>query len=246
MKTYIKPILVTLALLGLSCLWTVWQPVTIDLHVLHSFFEIFGVTYAIIVGFALFMVSENYNSFKRRLHAEVDDLQDLRDYLMYVDGQDELVREIKANIRKYVEHVLNVEWPAMMGRNHVEMDTPEEMYAVMRSVNKIQRTNESDLIALERLIATIASITTHRMERLHAAHEKLPSPFRYLVMTLSVFLLFAFSLMPIPSLGERLLLGSLVTVSSILIVHVILDIADPFTGFWRVEPDSLRTLLKRL
>jgi len=243
---YIKTVVVTLVVMGLSCLWTVWQPVVVDLDVLQGFFEIFGVAYAIIMGFAMFLVSDNYNTFKRRIHGEIDDLQDLRDYLIYVDGQDELVEEIKGNIRKYVEEVLNKEWPAMTGHNHVEMDTPEEMYAVMRSVNKIRRTNESDAVALERLIATIASITTHRMERLHAAHEKLPSPFRQLILILSVFLLFAFSLMPVPHLPERLLLGSLMTLSTVLIVTVIFDMADPFKGFWRIEPDAFRSLLKRL
>lgn len=48
----------------------------------------FGCTYAIIVGFAMFLVSENFGNFKRRVHAEIDDLQDLRDYLVYVDNQD--------------------------------------------------------------------------------------------------------------------------------------------------------------
>lgn len=184
LSMYLKTVLVALAVMALSSLWTLWQPITIGLDVLQCFFEIFGVVYAIIVGFAMLLVSENYKAFKQHLHAETDDLQDLRDYLLYVDGQDQLVKEIKVNIRKYVEEILNDEWPAMMGDKQVEMDTPKQLYAVMLSVNRIQRTNESDAVALERLIATIASITTHRMERLHAAHEKLPSPFRYLIMIL--------------------------------------------------------------
>ena len=134
----------------------------------------------------------------------------------------------------------------MRGHTQVEMDTPEEVYAIMRSVNKIRRTNESDGVALERLVATIASITTHRMERLHAAHEKLPSPFRQLILILSVCLLFAFSLMPIPSLVGRLVLGSLLTLNTVLIVFVIYDIADPFRGVWQIEPDGFQSLLERI
>ena len=243
---YIRNTLVTLAIMGASCLWTVFQPVSVDLNVLQCFFEIFGVVYAIIVGFAMLIVSDNYSLFKQRLHAEIDDLQDLRDYLMYVDNQDGVVKEIRANIKKYVELVLEKEWPEMTGKGEVEMDTPEEMYAIMRGINKIRRTNESDGVALEKLISTVASITTHRMERLHAGREKLPPPLRYLILILSAIILFAFSLIPVTYLAASILLGSLLTLSIVLIVFVIFDIADPFRGVWRIGPDQFDDLRKRL
>jgi hypothetical protein len=246
MKTHLKTVLLTLAVLGLSCLWTIWQPLKIDMDIMHTFFEVFGVTYAIIVGFALYLVSESFDAFRRTVNAEVDDLQDLRDYLVYVDRQDELVEEIKGKIRKYVEHVLDKEWPAMAAGQHVEMDTPAVVYDIMRSINKIRRTNDSDLVALEKLISTMASITTHRMERLNAAQERLPGPFRQLILILSGFLILTFSMMPRPVLTERLLLGGLVTLTSVLIILVIFDMADPFRGLWQVEPGLFRTLLEKL
>lgn len=249
MKIYLKTILVVIVVSTLNfalvqCHWSVK-----DQNILEIFFALFGVLYAIIMGFAIYVVLNDYNEIRRYIHAEVNELQDLRDYLMWVDNQEDVVKEIKEKIKGYIRFIVGHDWPVMEKGSKIDpddMDTPVEVYELMKSVNKIKPTNESDVSALNRLIETIASLNNYRTDRLISSQEKLPPLIKHIIVMLSLFLMLTFTLIPVESFRVNMLLNSLNTFGIALIYFVIEDLDYPFGGVWVISSDPYQKLLQRL
>ena len=193
MKINHRIIIAGLGLLGLSYLLVTFPLGRIEESVLEVFFGVFGVIYAIVAGFIILVLLENYSAIKAHIWAEVNTLQDLRDYLVYVDNQDTLVAEIKGAIKAYVESIIDKEWPQMINASQVDMDTSAEIYEIMQCINKLEVTNRSDSVALSKLIDTVGEITTHRTNRLYASGEKLPFLLMLFIIILSILVIFIFT-----------------------------------------------------
>lgn len=238
--------LVVLCILAFNYLLALHPTLTLNVNLLEIFFNLFGILYAIIIGFAIYVVLNNYNEIKYYMSNEINELQDLRDYLMYVDGQEETKKGIKKNIKRYVESVIHQEWTAMSLGKEVDIDTPAELYDVMVAVNKIEPANASDNVALDKLIGSISAITTYRTNRLNASIEKLPPLLRHLILILSVFIVFTFTLIPIDNFWVNMGLNGLNSFGIALIYFVIIDLDYPFGGVWCITPKPFEDFLKKL
>lgn len=235
-----------LGILGLGYLLITYPLWRIEGAILEVFFGVFGVMYAIVAGFIILVLLENYNAIKAHIWAEVNTLQDLRDYLVYVDNQDDVVDEIKEAIKSYVESVIQQEWTEMVSASQVDMDTSAEIYEVMKRINKIEVTNRSDAVALGKLIDTVGEITTHRTNRLYSSGEKLPVLLKLFIIILSVLVVFIFTLLPIQEAIIRFLLNGVNIFAVVYIYIIIWDLNRPFKGVWGIDNEPYRDLLARL
>ncbi len=246
MKVYLKTIFVVILILILNYFLTLYPLVTIKIETLEIFFNLFGVIYAIIVGFAIYVVLNNYNEIKQYMNCEINELQDLRDYLLYVDEQEEVKKTILEKIKQYAQSVVQKEWVAMSEYKEVDFDTPPEIYEIIKNVNKIKPANESDSIALSRLIETLSHITTYRTNRLTASVDKLPSLLKHLILMLSGVIVFAFTMLPMENIWVNMSLNAVNAFGIALIYFVILDLDYPFSGVWSLQPKPFEDFLKRL
>ncbi|MCA8996423.1 MAG: DUF4239 domain-containing protein [Planctomycetaceae bacterium] len=222
------------------------QPWTIDPGTMEVFFGVFGMIYAIVVGFVILVLLENYNALKVHIWEEVNALQDLRDCLVYVDDQPESVLAVRGATKRYVESVLDEEWKEMSGTGPADLDTSPQLYCMMKNVHKVQVANQSDAVALGKLIDTIGEITTHRTNRLAACRERLPFLLMFYINVLSVLVVFLFSLLAIESLAARVLLNGVNLFAVGFMYLVIWDLNHPFQGFWSIDDGPYRSLIARI
>ena len=246
MQTYLKTALAILLIAGMGFLLLIKIPWTVDGGTLEVFFGVFGVVYAIVVGFALFVVMDNYSSIRNHINSEINALQDLRDFLVYVDDNDEVVAELKSKIKTYVESVVHKEWSEMRSAHEIDLDTSPELYDIMISINRIEPTNQSDFVSLEMLMETMAQITTHRTNRLGASCDKLPPLLNPLLILLSMIVVFVFTLLPIKDELVRFVLNGANIFALCFIYVVIADLNNPFKGFFSIDNQSYQDLLKKL
>lgn len=246
MKVYAKTIVAMLCILAFNYLISLHPALAIDANLLQIFFNLFAMIYAIIAGFAIYSVLNNYNEIKYHMNNEVNALQCLRDYLMYVDHQEDVKKDVVAKIRDYVDAVIDKEWRAMQECRKTDMDTPRELYQLMAAVNTIQPANDSDNIALGRLIANISDITTQRTNRLAASLEKLPTLMHHLILTLSLFIMFTFTFIPTSSFYINMALNALNSFGIAFIYFMIVDLDYPFSGVWSITPEPFMELRKKL
>lgn len=231
--------------------------VRIPSDVLEVFFGLFGGCYAIIVGFVIFMAIDSFYQVKRLVAAEVNALQDLRDFLLFVDPDpddpSDTNRAARDSVRSalvgYLQHVVHTDWPAMVaGKRQTASfrDTPPAMIQLMQAVNRIRVGNASDEVALTLMVQTLAQITTYRTDRLAAAGSRLPPALRQLLLWLSLVAVVVFSFFGIESVVVQTSLNAAISFSIAFIYHIVMDLNDPFSGNWSIEKDDFVDLLGRL
>jgi len=246
MKINHSIIITGLLVLGLNYLLITYPLWHVEESTLEIFFSIFSIIYAIVAGFIIMVLLENYNAINGHIWSEINALQDLRDYLIYVDNQNDIVDEIKENIKMYAESIIEKEWPQMMSSNKVDMDTSAEVYAIMKSINKIEVTNRSDVVALSKLIDTVGNITTHRTNRLYSCGEKLPFLLTLFIIISSILVVFIFTLLPIQDTIIRFLLNGINIFAVVFIYMIIWDLSHPFKGTWSINNEPYRDFLIRV
>lgn len=210
------------------------------------FFSILGTIYAVMSGFVMLVVLDNYTKIKDHLAEEVNSLQDLRDFLLYVDNQEEAVQNVKDKLKIYVDSLVNKEWTSMMKREKVHVDTSDEIYTLMSSIHKLNISNESDQVALAKLIDVVGRVTTLRTERLTACSEALPRSLLHVMLLLSWAVIIVFMLVPVGSFSMIVALNGFVAFVVTMIYGMIQDLNNPFKGSWRLKADLFVDLQKNL
>ena len=241
---YIKTLFVMLLILAGGYGLSLGQWKAVDISILETFFGAFGTIYAIVIGFVIFQVLDYYNQLKSHISSEINAIQNLRDFLAFIDDHDPEVKETLERIDDYVASIIDEEWPNMLAEEKTNMDTSDALYQVIKSVNGIEPQNQSDLVALEKLIQTISEISTHRTHRLKESRtNRLPPLLKQLVIILSSFIILAFTFLPLEDMVVKVIFTSAMTFAVTLIYFVILDLDSAYTGSWAVTNDRYKELL---
>lgn len=252
MMIYIRAIFITLAaIVGSSIIHSypldfLPIPENSDTGGFEIFFTILGTIYAIMAGFVMLVVLDNYTKIKDHLADEVNSLQDLRDYLLYLDNQEERVQDIKDKIKTYVDSLIAIEWPSMVKKQKIHVDTSPEIYQIMSSIHNVNIDNPTDRIALGKLIDVIGRVTTLRTDRLTACSEALPRSLMQIMQILSAAVIFVFMLVPLGSFPMIVSLNGLIAFVVVMIYGMIQDLNNPFRGSWSVTPELFVDLQKNL
>ena len=67
----------------------------------EEFYSVFGMIYAIVSGFLLVEVLNRFNKLSEVVEAELNAISDVRDFLLYVDGQEDIKRSVKKELQEY-------------------------------------------------------------------------------------------------------------------------------------------------
>lgn len=211
------------------------------------FFAVFGIIYAIIVGFLLVEVLRRYYNMKATIERELNAIEDTRDFLVYLDENQEAERDIRKSLLDYVNSVVSREWAWMEDWSEIsDSDTSPELYQVMEAVHKIRITNESDNIALSAIIDKVSKLTEYRTERLDLSDEHLSPALRFLILFMSIVLVVSFALMAVESVWIHAFMVFSNVIAINLLYLVITDLNHPFEGLWNIRDTSFRRVAARL
>ena len=206
----------------------------------EEFYSVFGMIYAIVSGFLLVEVLNRFNKLSEVVEAELNAISDVRDFLLYVDGQEDIKQSVKKELQEYVHSVATVEWSTMNDDYAVlNSDTSKELYDVMHAVNKVKVNNESDREALHFLISEMSSITSLRTERISIANQQLPPRLKHLLVYMSVVLVAAFVINAGMEPWIHCFMVGSITACVHLLYIVIADLNTPFTGLWTISVSPL-------
>ncbi|TNE47382.1 MAG: DUF4239 domain-containing protein [Deltaproteobacteria bacterium] len=212
----------------------------------EAFFSTFGLLYAIIAGFLLVTVLGRHSDLSNACEGELNAVEDVRDFLVYVDGDQEAeLHEVKRQLYEYVCSVANEEWPVMTKKGWMSSDTSKELYDVMKAVDKIQVTNESDRVSLQAIMHKIADLTSLRTQRLSLAKQSLPPRLRWLTALMSVILVVALILIGGRNTYLHMGMVASVSFSTHLLYLIIADLDDPFKGSWNIDKRPFEEVKKR-
>ncbi len=206
----------------------------------EEFYSVFGMIYAIVSGFLLVEVLNRFNKLAEVIEAELNAIGDVRDFLIYMDGQVEKKKNVYRELQEYVQSVATVEWHDMNDdRAVLNSDTSKELYDIMHAVNDLDIANESDRSALHFLISELSSITTLRTQRISIVNHSLPPQLKHLVAFMSAVLVASFVINATAVVWIQCFMAAAVTACVHLLYVIISDLDNPFTGFWTINIQPL-------
>jgi hypothetical protein len=220
----------------------------VDMEAWGVFLSVFGMFFAIIVGFVLYEALGRYGKLKNTISAEINAIQDVRDFVLYLDGDQEQTRvHIRRSLKAYASSVAEREWDVMAARDtSFSSDTSDELYDVMRATNKIEVTNESDQVALAAIITHIAQITTHRTCRISLSKERIPDRINILLAFMALVIVSSLILMALPNVVIHFMMVIAVTTSVYLAYKILEDLNEPFSGTWSLKNTGFLRLAEGL
>jgi len=224
-----------------------YEGIVEDLSSWNSFFNVFGVVYAIVAGFLLITVLNRYSAINQTVEDELNAIESIRDFLVYFDDeQGDAKSSLTRALANYTRSLSTREWQEMSDpHNPMNSDTSEELYELMRKGKAIRITGEKDDIVFSALVENISELTKLRTRRIALSNEQLPTRLRILMLFMSLVLAGALILLGVRgALPHVLMLVTLVIVIHLLYM-VIEDLNHPFFGVWNVNKTPLEELVSR-
>jgi len=199
------------------------------------FYNVFGVLYAIVSGFLLVEVLSTYNKLSGYIEEEINALQDVRDFSLYLKFQPEIRKSISKQLASYARSVASREWLQMSKFKDGQTDTTNELYNILTAINTVEVTDETEGYALQILMEKMSNITTFRTKRLSISHQRLPTRLKYLMIFMSLILILGLTLLSVESMVVHLIMVLSMTLSIHLLYLVIIDLDNPFKGVWALD-----------
>jgi hypothetical protein len=241
---YLVLLWITLSITCLVMLNTFWEPSRRSVHndVIGWQIAILGTIYAVMIGFMLYAVWNNFQNADTNANNEANNLVNL---YRAADGLQEPERDLmQQTARAYATQVIAQEWPTM--HNDVSGKGVEK-YAGHRYVMKLwattTQTPTADLAqqaSLRQVMIELSSMTEHRRIRLLESRSKMPD-ILWGVLVIGGIITIASSCL----IGsENVPLHFVLIVSLSLLVSLALvaigDIDRPFQGSVHVTPTAFQ------
>lgn len=197
-----------------------------------AMFSIVGVTYAVLLAFVAMLAWEGFNRAQAASYAEAA-------YVLNVShaaaGLDEPERTPMENdIASYVRHVIRVEWPAQAAGQHSDR-AGADLDALDRMAITLKPTTSAKSNIQAQLLASLAQLRAARAERMLAAASTIPA-IVWVVLLLGGGITIAFaSFLGVSSLAMHLAMSSVLAISGALVLTLIVALANPFRGSFRVS-----------
>lgn len=212
------------------------------------FFSVFGIIYAIIVGMLIVEALSRFNNLRALTEQELNAVEDVRDFLIYLDDDDEARPAIRASLLAYVNSVVKDEWPIMRNDpDKLDSDTSDQLFQLMKEVRGIKVGKEPSRVALESIINKVAELTTYRTDRIKRSVEYITFPLRLLILGLSIAIAGGLILMFTP-LWLHLFMVIVTVTAMATLYELISDLNRPFgeAELWTISDESFRKVAEGL
>jgi Protein of unknown function (DUF4239) len=205
--------------------------------------SIIGVTYAVLLAFVAMLAWEGFNRAKAASYAEAGVVLDVAHVASGFPEPDRSA--MQGEIAGYARTVITVEWPAQAeGRRSDRAGT--YLTALDQMANSFRPSGSAEDNFQAQLLQSLMRLQDARQERLLAAESAIPD-IVWVVLLLGGGLTIAFaSFLGVPSLGMHLAMSSALAVSGSLVLILIVALANPFRGDFRVSTAPYQRVLTQI
>jgi len=214
-----------------------------DISSIQNFFEILSTLYAICIAFLLWKGLSDHDNLRNILREEAGIIQSINEFFHYMDDENENGRTIDEIRDVFIRYINNI----MHGQKIVvSQENNRFLKQIIAKVAILKINDENDEIALTEIMKQLSVLSIVRARRISYMSSKM-SPYLLALLTLiSVCLLIPFFIRePSSSYVLHVLIFSLTSFFSFLYVTLV-DINNPFDGYWQITTDTFKTLVEYL
>jgi len=217
--------------------------ITIDIGSWGVFYTVFGVLYAIIVGFILISELDKFDSLSEAIDTEINEIQNVRVLLKYFgESQKDVINNVRKALLNYVNSIYITEWEKM-GSKKTLPEFSDELENVIESVSYLKSEDENDSIALTSMINKLSGLTVCRTRRISLSNEEIPPPIMKLLIFMSILLILGFIFMGVQNFWIHLFMVWALSTTLQLTINLLTDLNNPFYGIWIVENTNYKGIV---
>ncbi len=208
-----------------------------------AMFSIVGVTYAVLLAFVAMLAWEGFNRANAASYTEAALVLNVSNVAAGFAGPERAAME--GDIAGYTRDVITVEWPAQAeGRRSDRAGA--DLNALDRMAIGLRPSTSAESNIQAQLLASLAQLRAARQERMLAAETTIPA-IVWVVLLLGGGLTIAFaSFLGVSSLAMHLAMSSTLAVSGALVLILIVALANPFRGNFRVSAAPFERALTQI
>jgi hypothetical protein len=204
-----------------------------DVGGVGAFVTAIGTLYSVLTGFTVVSVWGQFTETDLSIKREARELAELWRYVGYVSDA-EGVALARSAIERYRDEVVSKEWPAML-RRETASAAEDEFLEMTDAVNAIKVATQEDVPAWAEAVRALGAVSDARGERTILVLQRMPSLLRLLLYIATISLVGGMVLLGFQSTVIAILVSAFTVVVSLLVLEVIDDLDDPFTGAWGVS-----------
>ncbi|MGB8481820.1 MAG: DUF4239 domain-containing protein [Acidobacteriaceae bacterium] len=251
-NAYIVVLWITLSITCLVMLNTFWEPSRRSIHndVIGWQLAILGTIYAVMIGFMLYAVWNNFQTAETNANNEANDLVNM---YRAADGLPQVQRDqIQGFARNYVQSVITQEWP-QMNRDATGTDANHYMaqtyvMGMWHSAAHTPANNLAEQSNLRQVMIELSSMTEHRRIRLLESRTEMPSILWGVLVMGGIITIASSCLIGSENVPLHFVLIIALSLLISLALVAIGDIDRPFQGSVHVSPSAFQraqeTILK--
>ncbi|MBI2547700.1 MAG: DUF4239 domain-containing protein [Candidatus Aenigmarchaeota archaeon] len=210
-----------------------------DISGLGVFLNFLGVVYAIISAFVIFDAGGRFNNINEELSKEFMALRNLFSMINVMKDKN-LLQFSKEKIKDYA---LTLKKNLYVNGSKTKKEASKKFRMVFLILEKIKPKSESEKILAGHAIDALRSSANSRSRRIGLIESEIPKLELFLVMFLSMSLVFGFFLVRLSNIYIFTTLMFIISAAVSFIMLIIFDLNMPFKGFWNVSSDPIdRTL----
>lgn len=194
---------------------------------------VIGTTYAVLLAFMLSGVWTMFQQAQVNAEQEANDLVNI--YRLSVDLQDPAKGQIQDLARRYAQHAVATEFPAMTNRE-LPPEGGQMVNRMWKLASEVQPANTDEARATGELISTLRNLSEHRRIRIMQSQEALPGILWAVLIAGGIITVAASCFFGVPNFRFHLLQVIVLSFLISLVLVAIADIDSPYQGDVKVTP----------
>lgn len=208
-----------------------------------AMFSAIFVMYALVVGFAALLVSEQYDAAQKTVESEAASLEDVYRLAERLPQRER--REIQEGAEAYARNVVEEGWP-LMEEGRLSPRAGELEDELRDAVVGFEPGTAGEQAVYAQALASLGDLDEARTLRLLEAREGLPE-ILWVVLVSGAVVTIAFTyLFGMKTLRLHALMVASLTLITVLVLYTIRALEYPFDGIVQIGPDAFEALLQKV
>ena len=204
-------------------------------------YGILGTIYAVILGFSVVVLWEQFHDAEGIADREASQLSDLHRLAQGLPAEQQSA--FTRSLEKYCEVVIEEEWP-LMDKGQPSPKAHDQLLVIWREGQSLDPKTERDKIIFGKIVDTLANVDDARRARLLAARSSLPAPLWFALIVGAVITIGFSYLFGVKNVIAHTVITTLLAASIGLGLFLLVALDGPFSGGHSVSPEAFTAVLE--
>jgi hypothetical protein len=206
-----------------------------------SFSSAIGIVFGLFIGYAAISAWQGFKETSAVIEKEAYSLNSI--YRILVAYPPDIRSHEEALLTKYVEGVIEKEWP-LMREDKFEIATDKTLTEFTEILLLYNPKNNGELVAQQEALRLISEYRQLRLHRIWASKYDIGSPLNICLAICAFLLMLHYSLYSMPNKSHHITMLLFLSTSMALLFYLIYEYHTPFSGLNAIEPKAFIRVLE--